>query len=78
MPYKKDHVVYMEYDGEVRKAIITDIFLDRDQFDDRRPKYRIHLANKKGDTFAKNWLYTWPGFIQRGYKKMKELTTCTT
>ena len=73
MPYKPGDVVYLLLGEEVRKAIITDVYPERDRFGDRREKYRVHVANKKGGMFAKNWIYTWPGFIQRGYQTVIKL-----
>lgn len=75
-PYKPGMVVWLEYTEIVdgvwaktsRKAYISDVFPDRDRMGDRRAKYRVHMANKKGDRFAKNWFYTWPGFVERGYE----------
>lgn len=71
-PYHAGDVVWFEYNGlygkQPRKAFISGVWVDYDRYGDRRPKFRVHLANKTGDRFAKNWFYTWPGFIERGYK----------
>lgn len=73
-PYQPGDIVWIEVyerDGSksARKAFISDIFPERDRYGDRRAKYRVHIANKTGDSFARNWVYTWPGFIERGYKR---------
>jgi len=68
LPYDIGDVIYLEYNGELRKAIISYVFREVDRFGDFREKYRIHLANKTGNVFGKSWVYTYPGFIQRGYK----------
>lgn len=78
-PYKVGMVVWIEFtdfvDGiwtkTARKAFISDIFPERDNDGWRRAKYRVHMANKTGNRFAKNWFYTWPGYIERGYRLMK-------
>lgn len=75
-PYKPGMIVWVEFTDRVngewtktaRKAYISDVFFERDAYGDRRAKYRVHYANKKGNRFANNWSYTYPGYIQRGYK----------
>lgn len=71
-PYKAGQVVYVEHNGEVRKALISMVFrVFHDGSGDPVEKFRVHLANKTGDRFAKNWFYTFPGPIQRGYELME-------
>lgn len=77
-PYKPGDVVWLEHytanGKEARKAFISDVWPERDQDGFRRPKFRVHIATAKGDRFARNWFYTWPGYIERGYKLAAELT----
>lgn len=69
VPYKPGEVVYVdEWDG-VKKARILYIFSDHDRYGDRRERYRIQFATKKGE-WSKLYTYTYPGPIQRGYQKM--------
>jgi len=67
VPYKKGEVVWLDH-GTPVKALIVDVFCDRDRFGDRREKYRVVTETKKG-FWSKSWHYTWSGYIQRGYKK---------
>lgn len=76
-PYKPGMVVWMECrkrDGSkiTKRAYITDVFSERDRYGDRRAKYRVHVETAKGDRFAKNFVYTWPGYIERGYRLANE------
>lgn len=67
-PYKVGDVVYVARDRkEARRAYISRVGHEYDQYGDRRFKYRVHLENKCGDAFSANFIYTWPGMIQRGY-----------
>ena len=68
VPYQPGEVVYIDHNGSATKAMIVRVFGERDRYGDRREKFAVSLANKKGDRFAKHWFYTWPGFIQRGYQ----------
>lgn len=68
-PYKAGEVVWIAYGSEARLAFIADVFHDYDGCGDRRHKYRVHMANVRGDRFAKTWFYTWPGMVQRGYAR---------
>lgn len=68
VPYKEGDVVYIQADGNARKAFIVSVWFERDQFNDRREKYKVLVANKKGDAFSKQWEWTHPGFVQRGYQ----------
>lgn len=80
-PYKPGMVVYMEWidyiDGKTvkiaRKAFISDLWAERAPDGFLRAKYRVHMENKKGGNFAKNWIYTWPGYIERGYQLAAKL-----
>lgn len=65
-PYQQGDVIYVERDGKPVKAIVGMVFNDYDRYDDRRPKYRVHLATAKGE-WSRNWIYVWPGHIERGY-----------
>lgn len=68
-PYKEGQVVYVEHNGEARKAYISMVFRDHHLGSgDPVEKFRVHVATKQGDRFAKNWYYTFPGYIQRGYE----------
>lgn len=68
IPYKAGDVIWMEHHGEPRKAYISYALYERAHDGFLREKYKVHIANKKRDTFAKNWFYTWAGFIERGYQ----------
>lgn len=71
-PYKAGQVVYIDHNGEARKALISMVFRSHlPMSGDVVEKFRVHLANKTGDQFAKNWFYTYPGHIQRGYELME-------
>lgn len=65
--YKEGEVVWLDEGGEPVKALITDVFHDYDQYGDRREKYRVVKATVKGQ-WSKTFKYTWPGYIERGYK----------
>lgn len=68
MPYKAGEVVYVKYHDELRKAFIEDVFIEyNDYFGTRMEKFRVRLENKKGNSFAKSWVYVYPGDVQRGY-----------
>lgn len=67
-PYVAGEVVYIEHNGEARLAYIHAMYVDYTHNNERRHKYRVTLANRTGDRFSKVWFYTWPGYIQRGYK----------
>ncbi len=67
IPYKPGEVVYMDDFGKPVKAKIIYVFRDHDRFGFPREKYRVQKATQKG-LWSKNWIYIYPGFIQRGYK----------
>lgn len=64
--YKPGEVVYVDVSGVATLARVLYVFCERNRFDERQAKYRVQLATKRG-TWAGSWVYTWPGFIQRGY-----------
>jgi hypothetical protein len=66
-PYKVGDVVYIVWGEGFALAYISHVGYDYDMYGDRRHKYRVHKANKRGDTFSKTFHYTWPGMIQRAY-----------
>lgn len=68
-PYQPGDVVYVQCGDEVKKARVMLVLVDYDLWGDRRHGYRVQLETKAG-LWAKNWIVTHPGFIQRGYQKM--------
>lgn len=68
VPYKKGDIVWLEDGDRAILALISDVTFELDRFGDRRAKFRIQKATKAG-TFSKQFSYTYPGFIQRGYEK---------
>jgi len=68
-PYQPGDVVYVPYAEAWRLAYVSHVFHEYDLYGDRRHKFRVHLANKKGDRFAISWIYVFPGQIQRGYAR---------
>lgn len=66
VPYKPGEIVFVaDGDGPARRALILDVFAERDRFDDFRAKFRV--AFEVGGRWSRQWVYTWAGFIQRGY-----------
>lgn len=73
LPYKEGDTVWLEHfnrDGSksARKAFISDVYRETGNDGWPRPKYRVHVATARGDRFANNFIYTWSGYIQRGYQ----------
>lgn len=68
VPYKPGEAVYVERGTRAIKALIIDLFPDRDPMGFRREKYRIVTRTARG-LWSRSWEYTYPGFIQRGYHR---------
>jgi hypothetical protein len=68
IPYKEGDVVYVEENGAAVKARILNVFFERTFLGERREKFKIQTETKRG-LWSKSWTYTYPGFIQRGYKR---------
>lgn len=67
VPYQAGDVVWVQVgDGKALRARILHVFVHYNRFHERVAQFRIVLETKKG-LWAKQWIYTWPGFIQRGY-----------
>jgi len=70
VPYQPGEIVYFYRDGEEKRALIVDIFYDRqnrERTGDLREKYRVRYETKKGN-WSNNWLDVHPGDVQRGYQ----------
>jgi hypothetical protein len=68
IPYKEGEVVYVEHNGEAKRALIYKALMDRDRYGDRREYYLLQVETAKG-VFSKLWEKAWPGFVQRGYHR---------
>ena len=68
VPYKAGDVVWVEDGNKAVLALISGVWFELDRNEFRRAKFRIQKATKAG-TFSKQFSYTYPGFIQRGYEK---------
>ena len=66
VPYQPGEVVYVERNGKAVLARILNVFHERNRFDERVAKFRVQYATGDGE-WSKMWVYTYPGFIQRGY-----------
>lgn len=67
-PYQVGDVVFVVCGEGYARAYISGLGVDRDRYDDRRAKYRVHRETKKG-TWSKIWYWAHPGQIQRGYQR---------
>ena len=71
VPYKAGDVVWVE-DGDIAVlALISGVYFELNRYDERRAKFRIQKATKAG-TFSKQFSYTFPGIIQRGYERARK------
>lgn len=68
VPYKEGEAVYVDRGGKAVKALILDVFPDRDSAGFRRERYRIVVETAKG-LWSRSWEYAHPGAIQRGYQR---------
>lgn len=67
VPYKAGEVVWVAVGAVTpKRAFITHVFSTRDRYGERRAQFRVRYETKAG-TWSKQWNYTWPGPIQRGY-----------
>lgn len=64
--YKAGDVVYVAHNGAAVKARVLYVWREVRENRDPIAKYRVQLATKAGE-WSRMWVYTWPGFIQRGY-----------
>lgn len=66
--YKPGEVVYIDRDGAAVLARVLCIIPYRDRFGDLKESYHVQLATAKG-LWSRQWIQSWPGFIQRGYRR---------
>ncbi len=65
-PYKPGDIVWVQVGEDAVRARIVMIHFTRDRFGDPRSKYRVQIETRNGH-WSRQWIYTYPGFIQRGY-----------
>jgi hypothetical protein len=74
-PYKVGDVIWAE---NGRPALVVVVHVDRihegDVTSPLLPRLKIRPQTVKGE-WAKNWVYIWPGGIERGYEKAQGVTT---
>lgn len=68
VPYKEGEVVFVEHNGEAKRALIYIMRPERDRAGFRQEVYLCQIETADGH-FAKQWTKVWPGGIQRGYFK---------
>lgn len=66
VPYSVGEIVYVARDGKPVRARIIGVFTERNRFEERCVKFRVQFETKAG-TWSRQWYYTYPGPIQRGY-----------
>lgn len=66
-PYQRGEVVWVERNGAAVKARVREVLVRYDRYNDRKPVYRVQYATAAG-LWAKVFVDTYPGPIQRGYK----------
>jgi hypothetical protein len=74
-PYKPGDVVYVVDGDGFRKAYISRVDVDKNNWDDWREYYWVRPETKQG-TFAKREYKAYPGFVQRGYQRALGLDDC--
>ncbi|QGH74929.1 hypothetical protein MAL1_00183 [Bacteriophage DSS3_MAL1] len=67
-PYQPGDVVYVQRGDGAKKARVMLVLVNYDRWGDRCHAYRVQLETKAG-LWSKNWIITYPGFIQRGYQQ---------
>lgn len=67
VPYQSGDVVWVQDGVVAKRALIVGLFSERNRYGDFIAKFRVRLETRAG-YWSKLWVYTWPGFIQRGYE----------
>lgn len=66
VPYQPGDVVWVQVDSTTAKRALVIGLFSSYHCHERRAQFRVRLETKAG-LWSKQWIYTWPGFIQRGY-----------
>lgn len=67
VPYQPGDVVWVQVsEGVAKRALVIRLHAHYDRWHTRMAMFKVCFETKAGK-WSRQWNYTWPGFIQRGY-----------